>query len=99
MGLSTTFAITVKSTAVSTAAKAITDFSFSAADINVAERAKIGVIANTVMLTYDGTTPTATLGLPIPANTIVEVLGNHNINNIKIIRLSADATVTIQLEA
>lgn len=90
-----------KSATISTAAKAIThgDFGFTQANLDNAHRARISCDAEQIRYTYDGTTPTATLGHPVKAEETVVVEGNDNINNLQFIRSeAADAEVTVTLE-
>ena len=64
----------------------------------LADVAYISAHTNGVCLTWDGTTPTATLGLPIAAGSTVELQCNVNIQAVQLIRSGgADATVSITL--
>ena len=95
-------ALATGSATVTNAVKAIShaDFGFSTAELVAARKATLSVIANTVMVTWDGTDPTITLGHSLLAAgqgwQVVE--GNGNIIRLKFIRLSGDGVVTITLE-
>ena len=92
-------ALDMNGATVSNTALGISSWSFSAADLAAATRALITARTAGVMYSYDGTTPTATLGHHIAANATVEVIGNAAINALKMIRDDAtDAAVTITLE-
>ena len=96
----TTTALEVKGLSVSSSVKTLSDFSFSATNTGNAKRAIISAITDGVMATWDGSTaPTSTLGHPIPVNQTIVVQGNRNINNLKLIRVTTDANVTITLES
>lgn len=76
-----------------------TSWAWGTTDVSTAVRAY--VIANTqdIVVSWDGTDPTATLGLPLAAGSSLEVYGNVNIQNLKMIRAGiSDATVTVILE-
>lgn len=60
-----------------------------------ANAALIQVHSNTVRVAI-GTDPTTTLGLAFVASDFFYIYGVKNLNNIKFIRESADATVTAQ---
>lgn len=99
--IQTTIAYEMKGKTISTAAVAISHASWSwgAADLSTAERAIIAANAEGVILSWDGTDPTATLGLPLAAGESVAIVGNVNIQNLKFIRSGgSDATITVILE-
>jgi hypothetical protein len=51
------------------------------------------------VVTWDGTTPTATVGRAIAAAGTLEIVGNANVQAIQLIRAGgSDATVSITLE-
>lgn len=90
-----------KTATISSAAVAITaaGWSWMAGNVALADQATITAHTNPVVVTWDGTTPTATIGLYIAANASVTVRGNANVGNIQLIRSgSSDATVSITLE-
>lgn len=83
---------------VNTTVLSLSDFGFTDAQISVARRATISTVTATVMITWDGTDPSATLGHPIPADTWAVVGYPSSVTNIKVIRQTAQASVTITLE-
>ena len=86
---------------VSSSVVAITDagWSWTAGDVDAADSAVIGVHGAGVTMTWDGTTPTATTGVPLAAGATCVMSGNGNVRNVKLIRSGAsDATVSITLE-
>ncbi len=93
-------AFTSGSAAVSSTAKAVShaDFSLSAANLALALAATVTAHTDAVVFTYDGSTPTATHGHVVPASSTVVVEGNGNIQNLKFIRQTTDATVSVTLE-
>lgn len=102
-------ALGIGSAVVSNAVKAIshTDFGLAAADIAKAQSCAIGTMVTdgagtyigSVNFTYDGTDPTVSLGIHLPAGSTIELLRQENIANLKFIRSDADdAIVTIVLE-
>lgn len=95
-----TRAFACKSAAVSSASKAIShaDFTWGTSDLSLAAQATITAHTQAVVFTYDGSTPTATHGHVLPANGTVSIQGNTNIQALKFIRQSADATVSVTLE-
>lgn len=94
-------AYSAKVATISNAVKAIShaDFSWAAGALAAADVAVISCNTNGVLITWDGTDPTTTLGhyLAAGANPLV-VRGNANILNVKFIRLSSDSVVTVHLE-
>jgi len=95
----TTTVLEMKGTTVSSSAKTLADFGFSTTNTGNAKRAIISSVTDGVMATWDGTAPTSTLGHPIPVNQTIVIQGNRNINNLKLIRVTNDAAVTITLES
>lgn len=83
---------------VSTTAKALADFGFSAANMAAAEFAAISPISDGVNYLHSGDTPTPTFGHPIVEDGTVTIRGNSNITALQFIRNgSSDAEVTITL--
>jgi len=83
-----------KTATISTAAVLIAaaGWSWTAGDVAAADAAIVSAIGQPVSLTFDGTTPTASLGVPIPAGSTVTVEGYTNVANIQVIRAGgADA--------
>lgn len=86
------------SVAVSSSVKDMDDFSFSAEDVAKAASAIMTAHTAAVVYTWSGEDPTATHGHVLPANATVTIQGNANIQALRVIRQSSDATVTITLE-
>lgn len=97
--LSALKAFTAYTKTVSNTAVSITTFTgYTAATRARANKAIIGVRTNGIMLTFDGTTPTATVGIFVAANGTYQVEGQSNITALQFIReAAADAAVTITL--
>lgn len=95
-----TKAFRCKSATVSSTAKAVSDgtFSWTAGDLDKARVATVTAHTANVVYTYDGSTPTATNGHVLPANSTIQVQGNTNIQALQFIRQSSDATVSVTLE-
>ena len=90
-----------KTVTISTAAVLISaaGWSWTAGDVAAADAAVVSAIGQGISMTFDGTTPTATLGVPVPAGSTVTVEGFTNVANIQLIRSGgADATVSVTLE-
>ena len=90
-----------KAATISSAAVAISaaGWSWTAGDVAAADRAVITVHTQPVVMTWDGTTPTATLGMYLPAGATVVVSGNKNVQAVQLIRQGgSDATVSVTLE-
>lgn len=89
-----------KTHAISSTAVAISaaGWSWTTGDLADAERAYVSVFSAGVVMTIDGTTPTAALGIPVGEGTTVEVTGNADVQAIQLIRASSDATVSVTLE-
>ena len=95
-----TKAYAMKDATISNTALTMTGIGFTAAQLARARRALITVDVNNVRITYDGTTPTASLGHAVSNNLASFYLeGNANIQNLQLIRGSGtDGEVTITLE-
>lgn len=92
-------AVECKGHSITDSAHAIADFGFGAGNLASAKAAVITARTGGVMLTWDGTTPTATLGHYLGANQTLVVFGNANVQNLKLIReasTSADVTITLE---
>lgn len=73
------------------------DFGFSAQQKSDMNAMVISAVTNTIMVTWSGVDPTATLGHALAVNQILVLNGPH-IANIKMIGQSGTATATITLE-
>lgn len=74
-------------------------WNWAAGDLAKADRAVITAHTQPVVITWDGTTPTATLGRVLAAGATLEISGNDNVRNIQLIRQGgSDATASITLE-
>jgi hypothetical protein len=94
-------AYALKGNTISTSAVPISDagWSWGANDLAEADLAIVSCNTNGVTLTYEGTDPTATLGIALAAGDRITIKHNANVQNIKLIRSGgSDALVTIQLE-
>lgn len=101
MAVQARLAYRTKAATISNSAVAISaaGWSWTSGDLAKADAAVVSAIGNGVSLTWDGTTPTATLGMPLPAGSTVEIEGNGNVQALQLIRSgSGDATVSITLE-
>jgi len=101
MRTATATAFQTKTITVSSTALAISNagFAWTAGNLALADAAVITAHTNPICITWDGTTPTATVGMLIPAGATVNVLGNANVLAIKLIRQSsADAVASVTLE-
>lgn len=86
-----------KSASVSSTVVPLSGFSFTAAELQKASYALITCVTDAVMVTFDGTDPTATLGHPVQEELgRLEVIG-PDVQLIKLIRASGDATATITI--
>ena len=88
-----TKAYTVTTLAVAT----LSDFGFSADNINEATRVVASTTANALMITWDGTDPTSALGHPIATNEWGNVDG-PDATSVKLIATGGNAPTTITLE-
>lgn len=85
---------------VSSAAVTVAAFSFTAAHLTASRVATITARTAGVMISFDGTDPTATVGHLVPAGGTVRLSGGSNIARLRLIREgSTDSTVTITLES
>lgn len=94
-------AYSTKGMTISNTAVAISHASFSwgATDLADADQAVITAHSQPMTITWDGTTPTATVGMYIAAGSTVTIKGNANVQAVKLIRQSGtDATASITLE-
>lgn len=74
-------------------------WSWTAGNVALADQAVITAHSNPITITWDGTAPTATTGLYVPAFSTVVVTGNANVQALQFIRAGAgDAVVSITLE-
>ena len=92
--------ITTCLTATVTTEVAITAFTgYDATVMKTASRARISARTTGAMFTYNGTTPSATVGHLVAANATVLVEGQANIAALKFIQESGgNAVITITLE-
>lgn len=100
-GLSAPRAYALKGNTISTTALAISDASWSwgSTDLANADQAVVACNSNGVVVSYDSTDPTSTLGIPLAAGERLVVKDNANVQNIKLIRSGgSDAAVSVQLE-
>lgn len=90
----------MKGATVSTTVLEMSDFSFTGQFLYEARRAVISAVTQNIMITWDGTDPTATLGHQVVANGDWVVVENGaNIQRLKFIRQGgSDGNVTITLE-
>jgi hypothetical protein len=86
--------------AIATLTDTVSNAAVTEVQIIEAKRAVISCLTRTMMLTWDGTDPTATLGHPIvPSVDWAVVEGTRNVTRIKILALvGADGVVTVTLE-
>ena len=100
-GLQAPTAYQTKASAIAGTAVALSavGWSWTAGYLALADQAVVTAHTEPVCMTWDGTTPTATVGMYIPAGGTVTVVGNANVQAVKLIRQgSASATVSITLE-
>lgn len=94
------YGLATKSNTISNTALAISHASWSwgAADLPMAERAYITCHTEGIVISWDGTNPSAVFGLPLAAGRTIEIIGNINIQNLKFIRSGlSDAAVSVTL--
>jgi hypothetical protein len=60
-----------------------------------ANGALVQVLSNTVRVTIDGTTPTASVGVAFADKDVFYLYGDGNLSSFKSIRESADATIQV----
>lgn len=93
-------AYTSKTLTVSSSVVALADdWGFTEAELVKAERCVIVVGSNHIVMTWDSTAPTATLGMKAKSGKFKIIAGNVNIRNVKLIRETLDSDVTIVLES
>lgn len=91
-----TKAATISTTAVAISAAG---WSWTAGDLASADQAVVTAWSNGASLTWDGTTPTPTLGRALAAGETVVIVGNRNVQALQFIRSgAADAVVSVTLE-
>ncbi len=101
MAISTTTAFAFANGAVSNTALALTDapFSFTQAQLDRASRARITIATQPVRYRYDGADPTAAIGHYLAVDAETEIVGNENIQNLRLIRATGvDGAASITLE-
>lgn len=99
--LQTSKAYSLKGNTISSTALAISHASWNwgASDLAEADKAIIACNTNGVVVTWNGTDPTASLGIPLAAGANLVITGNANIQALKLIRSGgSDAAVSVQLE-
>jgi hypothetical protein len=78
----------------------LADIGFTDDEIRAAQRARITVAAFPIRYTYEGTTPTASVGHYLAADGETELVGNENISNLQVIRATGSTgVISITLEA
>ncbi len=100
-GLQAMKAYRTKTQTISNAAVAISaaGWSWTAGDLAAADRATVTAHTNPIVITWDGTTPTATTGMYVAAGATVVVEGNANVQALQTIRQGgADAVASVTLE-
>lgn len=99
MAINTSRAFAHQSATVSNSAKSLTDLTFAAAQIERASRARINCDTQPIRYTYDGTTPTASVGQYLAVGATVDIVGSSNVANLKFIRATgSDGAVNVTLE-
>lgn len=88
--------IATKYLQVSNTAQELSDFGFSQTQIDRATELIISAVTDDVMIRWDGTAPTATVGHPIKADFWAS-LDVGELSDLQVIRKSTDADVTITL--
>lgn len=94
-------AYAMKGNTISSSALPISDASWSwgSTDLAEADQAVVACNSNGVVITWDGTDPTTTLGVSLAAAAQITIKGNANVQALKFIRSSgSDAAVTVILE-
>lgn len=89
-----------ESITVSSVAKKLTFATFSPAPTTgrTAERALITTETDAIRYTYDGTTPTSSVGHLLPSGTVMVLAGYGNISRFQAIRVTTDATIKVSYE-
>lgn len=91
----------LKGNTIGTSALAVSDATWGWGENDLADAAKATVACNSngVVVSWNGTDPTTTLGVPLAAGASIEVIGNRNVQNLKFIRSGgSNAAVSVQLE-
>lgn len=98
--IQTTIAFAYDVDTLSTAVQTLAEIgALTQAQVDQAHKARITCNSNAINYTYNGTDPTTTQGHTIPTNGTVEIVGNQNIRNVKLIRSGgSNATVAVTLE-
>lgn len=97
--INATQAFAFDSATVSSTALTLTDIGFSAAQVTLANRARVTCLTQAVLFRYDGGDPAALTGHALIANETVVIDGQHNIAQLRFIRAGAsDGAVCITLE-
>lgn len=94
-------AYAMKGNTASTSALPISDSSWNwgANDLAQADQAIVACNTNGAVVSWDGTDPTASLGVPLAAGEWIKIVDNENVQNISLIRSGLiDAAVSIILE-
>lgn len=71
---------------------------FTQAQVDRANRVILTVEAQSLRYRYDGTAPTDAIGHLLTAGSRLELVGNDNIQNLRVIRVTTDSTVMVTLE-
>lgn len=84
---------------VSSTALDLTDIgtALDADALAAADAAHITVSGDAIRYTYDGTTPTATVGHLVADGGEIILVGGNNVQNLQLIRVTGDATVFVTL--
>lgn len=99
MTYSVTNGYATKTATVSDSPVAISDFGWDAGDLEAADRAAISAHTAGIVMTWDGTTPDPTTGMPVSSGMTVEIKGRGGVQASKFIRSGAvDSVVSITLE-
>lgn len=99
MALNAASAVAFNGATVSSTEQTMTDLGFTDAELSEADIAFITVDGADVRFTYDGTTPTGSVGHLLSNSDKWIVMGNDNIRNLQFIRAdSTDAYVAVTLE-
>lgn len=97
--INTTSAFAFGSQTVSSTALTLEAFTaFTQAQVDRANRVILTVEAQSIRYRYDGTAPTDTVGHLLTAGSRLELVGNDNIQNLQVIRVTTDSTVMVTLE-
>lgn len=84
---------------VSSSVQVLTPAKYMAADMSGgAQEAFITNYGNSLRYTYDGTTPSSTIGHVLPDQGVLVLRGQQQMKNFKCIRVSADSEISITYE-